>query len=366
MASSYVLKFPVADASGAAILLHVVPKGGNGLDLDLLATDGDAAFRGKEVRTRHLDKFRAKNYDGSSEEWHSILKYGLVSRQSDLDRAVRDNLDIACSITGKDPKSTLSISFRTRVQDITQRLGSIELPQTEDTEDVDLFGWASQLASRRDELEDRAAKQEHLAGAEAKTIQTLQNQLDELTKAKSDHEDELISKFALLLNEKKLKIRKLKRVLETTKVDPEKVDEIENLLSPAVKRGKKRGARRASQAPESDESDGFDDMDLDRPVGARQDGDQDARSQATSDTEDADTENDNDLDQPIMSQTESGSAGASKPQTRAQAPQSIPARRELPFTKQSKGTRSGESKGSSSKTQTAVEDEETASEDDEL
>ena len=47
MASSYVLKFPVADASGAAILLHVVPKGGNGLDLDLLATDGDAAFRGK-------------------------------------------------------------------------------------------------------------------------------------------------------------------------------------------------------------------------------------------------------------------------------------------------------------------------------
>ena len=47
MAPTYVLKFQLADNSDAAILAHATPKGGNNLDLDLLATDGDAAFRGK-------------------------------------------------------------------------------------------------------------------------------------------------------------------------------------------------------------------------------------------------------------------------------------------------------------------------------
>lgn len=47
MVSSYVLRFDLADSPDAAILIHATPKGGNKLDLDLLATDGDAAFRGK-------------------------------------------------------------------------------------------------------------------------------------------------------------------------------------------------------------------------------------------------------------------------------------------------------------------------------
>lgn len=48
MAACHVLKFKVAaSADDAAILVHATPKAANSLDVDLLATDGDAAFRGK-------------------------------------------------------------------------------------------------------------------------------------------------------------------------------------------------------------------------------------------------------------------------------------------------------------------------------
>lgn len=54
------------------------------------------------------------------------------------------------------------------------------------------------------------------------TIQKLNTQLEDLVKAKKEHEDELIGKFVLLLNEKKLKVRNQQRLLATAKVDPAK------------------------------------------------------------------------------------------------------------------------------------------------
>jgi hypothetical protein len=46
MAQAYVLKFNQVD-DGSAILVQITPKDATSLDLDLLATDGDAAYRGK-------------------------------------------------------------------------------------------------------------------------------------------------------------------------------------------------------------------------------------------------------------------------------------------------------------------------------
>lgn len=327
------------------------------------------------MRARSLDKLRAKNYDGSTEEWLSILEYSLVSRQSAIDTAVKDNLDISCLISGKDPKAILTLSFRTRVQDITQRLGAIELQQTEDTDDVDLFGWATQLAHSRDQLKDEAAQQGKKAGAEAQTIVALQKQLDELTKAKSEHEEELVSKFAQLLNEKKHQLRRLHRVLETAQVDPAKVKEAEAeaqaSISPGAKRGKKRSARQSSEANESDESEGFDDMDMDKPTGAaRSDDDEDdeERAQQTSDSDETATEDEgDDLDKPVMSQTEAGSDGPPKTRSKGKASQSMPAPRELPFTSRGKQGHKGEDKAPSPQLQASInDDEETASEEDEL
>lgn len=48
----------------------------------------------------------------------------------------------------------------------------------------------------------------------------LQEQLDEFIKAKADSERELLEKFRLLLNSKKLKIRDQQRLLASAKIDP--------------------------------------------------------------------------------------------------------------------------------------------------
>lgn len=308
------------------------------------------------MRSRNLDKLRSKKYDGSSEDWKSILTYGLVSKETDLDQAVKDNLEIQCSVSGKDPKATLSISFSTRVKDITQHLGSVELSQTEDTDDIDLFGWAVQLAVRRDALEIEVTEQKQRADAEAKKTAALQKQLDDLIKAKEEHEEELLAKFAMLLNAKKHELRRLSRVLKDGKVDPALLKDMEN--SSKGKRGQKRAAD--ASGSEEEESDGFEDA---RPPVA-QAGDDEQDDQTTG-SEDTASEDAGDLDRPVHSQTEAGSSGTSK--------QAMPDRRELPFKKQTKKipdkpvTRQHEAAAAPAEASKGDEDdEETASEDDEL
>lgn len=303
-----------------------------------------------------MDKLRAKNYDGSAEEWSSILKYALISKNSQLESAVKESLEIQCSISGKDPKSTLSITFRTLVQDITQHLGTIELPQTDDTDDVDLFGWASQLADRRDELEDEAVKQQKSANVEAENIQTVQKQLDDLTQAKADHERELMSKFAMLLNEKKFELRRMQRVLETARVDPQQLKALK--AGSSGKRGQKRSTRAANNESEDDESTGFDDMDVDNEKQRASDDGQD--------TDDGRTESDeeDDLDQSATTRA------STAPKTRSQPSSELPAPRELPFTRQKEKEQTSASQTTGISTPKAAaeeeDDEATASEDDEL
>ncbi len=47
--SSGVIKLAVADKEGVAVLTHVTAKKKDGLDLDLQATGGESAFKGKGV-----------------------------------------------------------------------------------------------------------------------------------------------------------------------------------------------------------------------------------------------------------------------------------------------------------------------------
>jgi DNA double-strand break repair and V(D)J recombination protein XRCC4 len=319
------------------------------------------------VRGRSLAKLRHKNYDGSDEEWSEILKYVLISKQgSGLNDIIKQNLDISCAISGKDPKASLSISFRTRVENITQRLGSLDLPQTPDTDDVDLFGWASKAINRRDELEGEVAMLKQDSGKAKDTVAALQSQLDNLVKSKAEHEDELLTKFVALLNAKKMRLRELERKMSTGKIDKKALERLEATLPPASsssKRGKKRSAREARQESESDDSDGFEAMDVDKPV--NQDNkaveSDDSRHTTDLDTETGTEEEDN-LEQPVTSQTETGSAGPSRLPQQDPKQQSMPPRRELPFTRQAKEAEQ-EAKPASPQD---VNDEETASEDDEL
>jgi hypothetical protein len=47
MSTSWVIKLPLDENAGGAVLVHISPGEGDALDLDLLATDGESAFKGK-------------------------------------------------------------------------------------------------------------------------------------------------------------------------------------------------------------------------------------------------------------------------------------------------------------------------------
>lgn len=76
--------------------------------------------------------------------------------------------------------------------------------------------------TRADELEDELASLAAKYDAVESTIKKLNLQLEELIKAKTEHDDQLIAKFAQLLNEKKLKIRNQQRLLASVNIDPAK------------------------------------------------------------------------------------------------------------------------------------------------
>jgi hypothetical protein len=310
------------------------------------------------VRSRSLDKLRANAYHGTG-EWESILEHVLVDGQTaSLDAAVQQSLQVRCSITGKGSKSSLSIAFRTLVQDITQQLGSIDLAHTEDDSGVDLWAWANQLADQRDEARTKVASQGERAGTEARHLNALQKQLDDLTKSKAEHEKELMAKFAMLLNEKKFELHRLQRVLASAQVDPKQLQALQNHKS-----GSKREKKRAAAETSEDESDAFEDqaMEVDK---ANQSGSEEA-AQATDDGGST-TDEDVDHDQSATSETEPARTTAtSAHKGKGKEPATLPPTRDLPFTRKNQAS-SKEKEPAKRPAQVDDGDEETESEADEL
>ncbi|RMZ86335.1 hypothetical protein DV736_g6441, partial [Chaetothyriales sp. CBS 134916] len=361
MSWSHVVKIAVADTDDEAVLVHVTAKSTASLDLDLLATDGDSAFKGK-VRDRSLGKLRAKNYDGPDSEWEDTLKHIFVSKQTDPSTGTAlHNLEASCSKSGEDPHATLTITIRRRVETITQRLGVIELPQTDDVDAVDLFGWASQLIEERDQLEASLGQEKVLASSTHDIIASLQSQLADLVRAKQNHEEDLLSKFAALLNEKKKELRKRARQLGTAQMTSAQLKQLEDQRASASKAKTTRRGKRSAEEPQSDsESEAFERL-IDKDK-SKEDDDEEAiasdRSRSTLHPSSTDTEDD-DLDQPTHSHTLPSSASL-PPRQQAQDLHTMPPKRELPF------PRKIQQQLQQPKPVPTIEDEETASEDDEL
>ena len=271
-------------------------------------------------------------------------------------------------MSGKDPRSTLTISLRNKVEDITQQLGSVQLPQTEQTDDIDLFGWAIQAIDRRDELEEQAEYLQEAAKAKNGIVTNLHKQIDDLVKAKAEHEQQLLAKFTSLLNEKKLKIRNLQRVLSTAQADPKMLKELQSVNGREARSNGRRGTKR--QAPEqdeqSDESEGFENMDVDAVVNNPEEPVSPESGRSTPEPEDTDDE-DEDLDATNTAESRPRTRGTD---SRKKSPTPLPPRRELPFQRRPGGQKDGTTeepkKTHTPPTMADDGDEETASEDDEL
>lgn len=128
-----------------------------------------------------------------------------------------EQLELAASISG----TQLVLVFRRNISGITQRLGEITFRQDND-EAIELYEWAAAAANTTTDLSRAMRDLNSKYQSQADTIKKLNEQLEDLIRAKKEHETLLLEKFQALLNAKKLKIRDQQRLLAEAKVDPQK------------------------------------------------------------------------------------------------------------------------------------------------
>lgn len=254
MAECRVLRFPISEKKGEYFLLEHISRGSQPLDMKLVGTEGERSFAVK-IRHKRINDLKAASGHCSDAEWEQILVTTLV------DQGVLDG--IVATVDFQEKSATLN--FRKNIQGITQRLGSINLVEATDEEEISLFDWCLSV------VESRAKVVEDLAAATAKadaleqSVKELKSQLDELIKAKEDDETQLLEKFMNLLNEKKLKIKQQQRLLASAEVDPEKLANIGASQNTQRKaQSSRRSKRKAIVNSSSDSDDGFEKMDVDQ------------------------------------------------------------------------------------------------------
>lgn len=81
-----------------------------------------------------------------------------------------------------------------------------------------MFQWAGIAAEAATEARDEIVELRDKFDAQQETINRLNAQLEDLIKAKEEHENALLGKFKELLNSKKLKIRDQQRLLAGAKI----------------------------------------------------------------------------------------------------------------------------------------------------
>ena len=83
-----------------------------------------------------------------------------------------------------------------------QRLGSLILTQ-DDEQAIELFDWAALSCAHATCLAVELSTLQSSLASQQDAVKQLQVQLDELIKAKKEHETQLLGKFVELLNAKK-------------------------------------------------------------------------------------------------------------------------------------------------------------------
>lgn len=357
MSSPQVLRVPNRDGSGH-LLVHIIPEGkGKTLNLKLTGTDTDVLFE-TSIKESSTEKHQSGNFSGSTAEWNTILAFVLLHARAE--GPLPDHLkgvDIVAEII----KSTFTITIRKIVGGITQILGRIELKQRDI--EVDLLDWVEAAAASSDQLRLQLQKSQTRSTEQQDEIRNLTAELDRLVQAKKDHERELLSKFAVLLNEKKLKIRDQQRLLSHAQVSCDAAEDAKNQRSKGPvsrKAGASRSKRKARDEDGDDDNDGAED---DAPT------ENDEQTPAASDVDTADERTDEDegvfAPAPEASQASTRRSTAQQSQSQADQQMSIddlPPARSLPFSKARAGVPNPSE--NSAIQNVAEEDEET--EDDEL
>lgn len=186
---------------------------------------------------------------------HSTL---LQRRTQESEANNIEKLEVLASLTG----DQLSITFRNNISGITQKLGEIVFTKDE-TQELDITRWAGTAVERSNRLDREVRDLTSRHDEQSKKMEKLNNQLEALIKAKTEHENALLQKFMELLNTKKLKIRNQQRLLACAKFDPRQAAKLQKARSDptpraaTISRVGKRKVESGHQFSESSEESGF-------------------------------------------------------------------------------------------------------------
>jgi hypothetical protein len=260
-----------------------------------------------------------------------------------------------------------------------QRLGAFNLSYDENQE-IELFEWCGIAVQSTLNSANELASFKSKFHEQQEMINKLNSQLEELIAAKVNHEAELLGKFRDLLNEKKAKIRDQQRLLAAAKVDPKKLEAVQASRKSSKKTGagpSRAGKRKASEWSRMDEDDDDEDsavekmdVDVDQLPNDSNLGDIGTPDKNETETADEDDDDITEPEPPAANPQEASKGGGNasagedannetkskEDQVMEDESQKTPLRRELRFAKK----KQGEAK------EPVQDDEETASEDDEL
>lgn len=245
----HVLRLRRTDNKSAHFLVHVAQEGRNELDLKLIGTDRSELYVAS-LTAADTKSYQDRNFNGSEEDFQTLLKFSLLHYRSDaILPASLHGVETVAAINGP----TASITIRKNVDGITQRLGTIHLQENTSHTEIDTFDWVEAATAEADELRSQLDGLQISVESQKNSVAKLTTELDMLVRAKKAHEDDLLSKFAALLNAKKLKIRDQQRLLNGAHIDPVSATEVSNARSSRTTRkaGASRSGKRKAKATPS-------------------------------------------------------------------------------------------------------------------
>ncbi|POS85446.1 hypothetical protein EPUL_002377, partial [Erysiphe pulchra] len=147
---------------------------------------------------------------------HILSSIFLPMEFSGITASAAVNLDT--SFTGKYyaiakvKSDSVILTIQRKAELIIEKIGDITL--LSDELDISLFDWCNTIIESRDKSLSELNILKSVIAVKDGEIEKLKEALDKMTKVKREHENELLEKFALLLNEKKAKIRDQYRRLQ--------------------------------------------------------------------------------------------------------------------------------------------------------
>ncbi|KAL4903546.1 hypothetical protein BDW74DRAFT_41567 [Aspergillus multicolor] len=335
--NSHVLHLCRSDKANSHILFRASCSNTTSPEVNITATEGKNPYIAT-LRYSNLKKLRAKNYQGSVDDWRDIVLFvfGLHQEPLKSPELLTGVEASATIIENREEDKKLVITVRKRIQSITQKLGSITLYQ-DDEQHIDLVEWTNLAIDRADTLEQRLNGLSARFHAAESRNDSLDKQVEELISSKNQHEQQLHSGFVQLLNEKKLKIRNQQRMLASAKLDTGNLTLMQAVASSKQTRPKGRGEKRGGSKrateliPADSSDDSFEKMGAEKSKQHDTGEDTDDEGQSTPEPIEEDggaSSDDENAQSNRQYQREDGQRQRSHEQTASNSP---PPRRKLPF-----------------------------------